>query len=109
MNEYQIIAVFTAIVVTPCIAMLTFQWLLNRADDRYFQRQADKARHPSMRGRSDVRSDVRLLNLTLDDDFYGCVDCFQGVHGMRSVHNDMLCECCKMVLPNSYRYDEPSF
>ena len=107
MNEYQIIAVFTAFILIPTSAMLLFQWLLNRSDDRYFQRQADKARHPSMR----ARSDVRLLDLSLEDDFYGCVQCFQGVHGMRSVHNDMLCECCKMVLPNSYRYDlgEPSY
>jgi hypothetical protein len=105
MNTFQVIAVFSFLPLTLCALMVLFQWLLNRFDDRYFQRQADKARHPSMR----ARSAVRMLNLSLEDDFYGCVDCFQGVHGMRSVHNDMLCECCKMVLPNSYRYDEPSF
>lgn len=107
MSNVQIIAAYTAIVVTPCILLIVFQQWLNYRDDRYFQRQADKARHPSMR----ARSDVRLLNLSLEDDFYGCVDCFQGVHGMRSTQDDMLCECCKMVLPNSYRYDlgEPSY
>jgi hypothetical protein len=105
MNNVQIIAAFAAIVLIPCITLIVFQEWLNRRDDRYFQRQADKARHPSMRS----RSGVRVLNLDLENDFYGCEQCMAGIHGMRSVHDDIRCECCKMVLPNSYRYDEPSF
>ena len=95
MNEYQIIAVFTAIVITPCIALLVFQWFLDRSTDRYFQRLADKARHPSMQS----RDGVRLLNLSLEDDFYGCEDCFAGIHG---INNAGRCMCCSMILPTSY-------
>lgn len=101
MNNVQILAAYAAIVITPCILLIVFQQWLNYRDDRYFQRQADKLRHPSMR----MRSNVRVLPLTVDD-FNGCEKCHSGVHGLRSVHDDMRCECCWMVLPNSYRLEE---
>ena len=96
MSNVQILAAYTAIVVTPCILLIVFQQWLNYRDDRYFQRQADKMRHPSMRG----RSNVRVLNLSLEDDFYGCDECFHGVHGIKT--DEGRCLCCSMVLPNSY-------
>ena len=96
MNEYQIVAIFTAGVLVPCVALLVFQWFLDRSTDRYFQRLADKARHPSMR----ARSDVRVLHLSIEDDFYGCEECFRGVHGIKGANGR--CLCCSFVLPNSY-------
>lgn len=95
MSNVQILAAYAAIVVTPCIVLIVFQEWLNRRDDRYFQRLADKARHPSMR----ARSDVRVLRLTVDD-FYGCDECFQGFHAPKSANGRYL--CCSFVLPNSY-------
>lgn len=95
MSNVQILAAYAAIVFTPCIVMIVFQEWLNRRDDRYFQRQADKARHPSMR----MRSDVRVLRLTVDD-FNGCEDCFAGIHGVKEANGR--CLCCSFVLPNSY-------
>lgn len=95
MSNIQILAAYAAIVITPCIALLVFQWFLDRSTDRYFQRMADKARHPSMR----ARSDVRVLNLTVDD-FNGCDDCFVGIHGVKAANGR--CLCCSFVLPNSY-------
>lgn len=95
MSNVQILAAYAAIVVTPCIVMIVLQEWLNRRDDRYFQRLADKARHPSMR----ARGDVRVLNLTVDD-FHGCYECFHGVHGGKGANGR--CLCCSYVLPNSY-------
>ena len=95
MNTFQVVAVFSTIVLTPCVALLVFQWFLDRSTDRYFQRLEDKARHPSMR----MRSDVRVLRLTVDD-FYGCEDCFAGIHGVKEANGR--CLCCSFVLPNSY-------
>ncbi len=97
MNNVQIIAAFAAIVLIPCAALLIFQWFLDRSLDRHFQRQADKARHPSMR----QRSDVRLLRLTIDD-FNGCDDCFTGWHGVKE---NGRCLCCGFDLPASYPSD----
>ena len=95
MNTFQVIAVFFSIVLTPCAALMLFQWLVNRHYDRQAQREMDKARHPSMR----ARGDVRVLNLTVDD-FYGCDRCFHGVHGGKGANGR--CTCCSFVLPNSY-------
>jgi hypothetical protein len=95
MNNFQIIAAYAAIVLTPCAALVLFQWLVNRHYDRQAQREMDKARHPSMR----VRSDVRVLNLTIDD-FYGCNRCFTGTHAVKAANGR--CLCCSFVLPNSY-------
>ena len=96
MSNFQLLAAYAAIVVTPCILLIVFQEWLNRRDDRYFQRLADKARHPSMR----MRSDVRVLHLDVDDDFYGCEECFRGIHGIKGANGR--CLCCSFVLPNSY-------
>ncbi len=95
MSNIQILAAYAAIVLTPCAALIVFQAWLNRRDERHFQRMADKARHPSMR----ARSDVRVLRLTLDD-FYGCEACFNGSHGTKQANGR--CLCCSFVLPNSY-------
>lgn len=98
MNTVQMLAVYAAIVLTPCAVLILFQQWLNYRDDRYFQRQADKMRHPSMR----MRSNVRVLPLTVDD-FNGCEDCFHGDHGLAE---DGRCVCCWFVLPNSYKQRE---
>lgn len=98
MNNVQILAAYAAIVLTPCAVLILFQAWLNRRDDRYFQRQADKARHPSMR----MRSDVRVLRLTVDD-FNGCDDCFVGRHGVKT--DNGRCLCCGFDLPASYPSD----
>ncbi len=98
MSNVQILASYAAIVVTPCILLIVFQQWLNYRDDRYFQRQADKLRHPSMR----QRSDVRVLHLTVDD-FNGCDDCFTGWHGVKLENGR--CLCCGFDLPASYPSD----
>jgi hypothetical protein len=95
MSNAQIVAAYAAIVITPCAVLIVFQWLLNRHDDRKIRREMDKARHPSMR----MRSDVRVLRLTVDD-FNGCDECHSGIHGVKM--DNGRCLCCYMILPNSY-------
>ena len=94
MNNVQIIATYAAIVLTPCAVLIVFQALLNRRDDRNMRRERDKRLHPSSR----MRSDVRVLTLTIDD-FNGCEDCYTGWHGIKESGR---CVCCGFDLPNSY-------
>jgi hypothetical protein len=46
-----------------------------------------------------MRSDVRVLRLTVDD-FNGCDECHSGIHGVKM--DNGRCLCCYMILPNSY-------
>jgi hypothetical protein len=97
MNTAQMLYAFAATTVALFGAYVLISWVTIWRDDRAMRREFDKARHPSMR----QRSDVRLLRLTIDD-FNGCDDCFTGWHGVKE---NGRCLCCGFDLPASYPSD----
>ena len=98
MNTAQLIFTFAAATVALFGAYVLFTWITIWRDDRAMQREFDKARHPSMR----QRSDIRVLRLTVDD-FNGCDDCFVGWHGVKA--DNGRCLCYGFDLPASYPSD----